>query len=77
MEEVKAHCERCHDDKNETKQVQEERIQEQRHTGDSLVAWTGRKVENKANGLGDCLATEMVQELPMECVYEVTHWFEK
>ena len=44
-EEMKAHCERCYDDKDETSQMQEERIQEQRRRRDSLEAWTGRKVE--------------------------------
>ena len=29
MEKVNAHCERCHDDKDETSQMQEDRIQEQ------------------------------------------------
>ena len=29
MEEEKVHCERCHDDKDETSQMQEDRIQEQ------------------------------------------------
>ena len=41
MEEVRAHCERCHDDKEEPSQVQEQRIQEQRRRGDSREAWTG------------------------------------
>ena len=30
MEEVKTHCEGCHDNNDESSQVQEERIQEQR-----------------------------------------------
>ena len=82
MEEVKVHCERCHDDKDETSQMQEDRIQ-QRRRGSGLEAWTGRMMEitvgkvlrargnlmkNKGNGPSDCLLTEM---------YEVTHWFEK
>ena len=33
--------------------------------------------KNKANGLADCLVTEMLQRLPVKSVYEVTHWFEK
>ena len=41
MEEVKAHCKRCYDDKDEN----EVRIQEQRHRGGSLEALTGRKVD--------------------------------
>ena len=83
MEVVKAHCERCYDDKDETSQTQEERIQEQRHSGNSLVAWTGRKVEacrmmmNKGNGPSDCTVTAMLQELFMESVHEVAHWFGK
>ena len=44
MEEVKVHCERCHDDKDETSQMQEDRIQ-QRRRGSGLEAWTGRMME--------------------------------
>ena len=73
-EEVTALCERCHNDKDETSEVQAERIQEQRRRGDSLVAWRRRKVKitvdrvrqargemmkNKANSPSDCLVTEM------------------
>ena len=36
-----AGCERCNDDKDKTSQVQAERIR----GGDSLEAWTGRKVK--------------------------------
>ena len=92
MEEVKAHCERCYDDKDETSQMQEERIQEQRLRGDCLEAWTGKEVQitvdrvlrarpkmmkNKANGPSDCWVADMLQELPMESVYEIAPWFEK
>ena len=71
--------------------MQGSRIQEKRRRGDCLEAWTGRKVEitvdrllrarwkmmkNKANGPRDCL-TEMLQERPMESVFETTRWFEK
>ena len=34
-------------------------------------------MKNKANGPADWLETDMLQCLPMETVYEVTHWFEK
>ena len=65
MEEVKAHRERCCDDKDG--------IQE-RHGEDCLEAWIGRKVEItdrvlRARGkmmkkkAGDCLVTERLQEL--------------
>ena len=37
----------------------------------------GKMMKNKANGPLDCLVTEMLQCLPMETVYAVTHWFEK
>ena len=33
-------------------------------------------MKNKSNGPADCLVTGMLQCLPMETVYEVTHWFE-
>ena len=46
MEEVRARCERCCDDKDETSEVQAERIREQRCRGDTLVAWQGRKVQS-------------------------------
>ena len=45
MEEAKAHCWRCYDDKEETLEVQAERILEQRRRGENLVAWERRKVE--------------------------------
>ena len=37
--EVKAHSERCCDDKDKTSQMREERIQEPRPRGDCLEAW--------------------------------------
>ena len=92
MEEVTAHCERCHDDKDATSRVEEERIQEQRRRADCLEAWIARRVEiavdrvlrarvkmmkNNANGPSDCMVTDMLQALPMESVYETTHWFGK
>ena len=43
MEEEKAHCKRCDDDKEESSEVQTERIREQRRKGDSRVAWSCRK----------------------------------
>ena len=69
-EEVRAHCERCYDDKAETPEVQAERIRRQRCSGDRRVALQGRRVtitvdrvlrargkmlRNKANGPADCL----------------------
>ena len=92
MEEVKAHCETCCDNKDETSEVQAGRIRDQRRSGDRLVAWSGRKVEvtvdnvlharwkmmeNKANGPRDCLVTEMMPNLPMVAVLEAAHCFAK
>ena len=34
-------------------------------------------MKNKANGPADCRVTEMLQCLPTETVYEVSHWFDK
>ena len=34
-------------------------------------------MKNQANGPSDCLVAEMLQERPMEVVYEITHWFGK
>ena len=91
-EEVRAHCERCYDDKDEPSEIQAERIRRQRISGDRRAAFQGRRVtitvdrvfrargkilRNKANGPADCLVTEMLQCLPTERVYEVAHWFDK
>ena len=91
-EEVRAHCERCYDDKGETSEVQAERILCQRRRGDHCEALQGRRVtitvdvvlrargnmlRNKANGPADCLVTDMLRCLPTETVYEVARWFDK
>ena len=44
-EEARAHCERCHDDKTETSEVQAARIRQQRSHGDSLAALQGRHIQ--------------------------------
>ena len=91
-EEVRAHCECCYDDKEETSEVQAERILGQRRRGDHCAAFQGRRatitmdkvlrargkmLHNKSYGPADCLVTEMLQCQPMETVYEVAHWFDK
>ena len=83
-------CEKCYDYKIEMSEVQAERVRYQRGRGDSLITRQGRRIritidsvlrargkmmKSKANGPADCLVTEMLQVLPMETVYEVTHWF--
>lgn len=75
-EEVRAHCERCYDDKEEFPEVLVERIRRQRSSGDRRVApqgrrvtitvdkvlWTrGKMLRNKANGPSDSLVTEMLR----------------
>ena len=75
----------------EMPEVQAARVLYQRNRGDSLITLQdrrrritvervlrarGKMMKNKANGPADCLETEMLQRLPMETVYEVTHWFE-
>ena len=75
-EDFRAHCERCCDDKEETPEVQAERIRRQRTSGDRRVTLQGRRVtitvakvlrargkswRNKADGPADCLVTEMLQ----------------
>ena len=42
-----------------------------------FFAHGGKMMKNKANGPADCLVTEMLQCLPMETVYEVSHCFDK
>ena len=91
-EEVRAHCESCYGDKDETSEVQAKRIRDRRRRGDSLVSWQGRRVQitvdrvlrargkmmkNNANGPSDCLVAEVLQNLPMKSVYEITHWFSR
>ena len=69
--------------------MQEVRIQERRR-GDGPAAWTardhcrqsaqglvGRRQKNMANGPRNCMVTEVLQVLPVESVYEITHWLEK
>ena len=34
-------------------------------------------MKNKANGTSDCWVTEMLRELPMESLHEITNWFDK
>ena len=73
---VKAHSERCCNDRDESSQVQEKRMQEQGRREDGREAWKGKKMEitvdtvlrareemmkNKAKGMSDCLVTEMLQ----------------
>ena len=91
-EEVRAHCERSYNDKEETPDVQAERILGQRRWGDLCVALQERRVmitvdkvlrargkmlRNKAIGPAGCMVTEMMQGLPTETVYEAAHWFDK
>ena len=64
--------------------MQEDRIQQQRRRGDGLEACTGRKIEISVDrvltGRGKMLNAwchKMLQELPMESVYEITLWFQK
>ena len=75
MEYLRAQCERCYKDKDETSEVQAERIQEQRRRGDGLAAWSGRKVDITVDSV--LRAREKMREVPMESVHEITHWFEK
>ena len=80
-EEVRAHCDKCYDDKMETSEVQAERFRHQRSRGDRLAALQGQHIQitvdrvlrargkmmkNKANGPADCLVTEMLQCFPTE-----------
>ena len=84
---VRAHCERCYDDKEETSEMQAERFRRQRRSGDRRVAHQGHRVmitvdkvqmlRNKANGPADCLVTEMLQCLLTETTYEVAHCVDK
>ena len=87
-----ARCESCYDDKDETSQVQEKRFQEQRRRRtvlrpglggrwrsnvDRVLRARGKMMKNKANGPSDWLVTGMLHELPMQSLYEITHWLWK
>ena len=78
-EEVRAHCEKCYDDKMETSEVQAERIRCQRSRGDGLAAFQcrekqirvdrvlrthGKMMKNEVNGPANCLVRETLQCLP-------------
>ena len=76
-EEVRAHCEKCHYDKDEMSEVQAVRI---RGHGsrvqiiiDGVLRARGTLMKNEEDGLCDCLVTEMLQDVPMVSVYEITH----
>ena len=74
-EEVRAHCEKCFDDKTEMSEVQAERIRYLElslrqlgrspgqtytdHSRDRVLRARGKMMKNKANGPADCLVTEM------------------
>ena len=67
-EQVRAHCERCYDDKEETSEVRAERIQSQRRRRDHCVALQGRRVaitvDKVLRSVGKCSGTKpMVQPI--------------
>ena len=78
-EEVRAHCDRCYDDKEETSGDHCVALQGRRVaiTVDKVLRARGKMLRNKANGPADCRVTEMLQCLSTETVYEVAHWFDK
>ena len=66
---------KCYDDKVETSDVQAERISDclvdlqgtrRQITAERVLRARGKMMKNKANGLADCLVTEMLQCLPIE-----------
>ena len=79
-EEVRALCERCYDDKDETSEVQAERIRRQRRSGDRRVVVQERQVmitgDKVLRARGKMLRNK-VQCLPTETVYEVLPWIDK
>ena len=46
-------------------------------TVDCVVRARVRMMKNKLSGLKDCLVTEVMREIPMSCVYEIAHWFNR
>ena len=53
-EEVRVHCERCHDDKTETSEVQAERIQQQRVSGDHRAALQRHRIQITVDKSSPC-----------------------
>ena len=46
-------------------------------TVDWVMRARGKNMKEKAHGPGDCLVSEILWELQMKIVYEITHWFGK
>ena len=87
-EEVRTHCEQSYADPVEDSESKpkgfgsrgvEENWQRRELviTVDFAVRARGMMVKNKSSGLKDCLVTEVVREMPMSCVCEITHWFNR
>ena len=90
--ELQRHCEEVYHDQDETREVQEQRIEYFRKRGDRQFTDDGRRAvitvdlvlqagqrcpENKVNGPGDAVVSEMIKQLPLEKIYIITLCFQE
>ena len=87
QKELQRHCEEVHTDMEETKEEQENRIENFWKKGNQQFTEEGRNAEitvdlvlqaraklseNKVNGPEDAIVSEMIKRLPMEKIYTIT-----
>ena len=86
------HCEGVFADPDETRQVQEKRVEYFKEKGDWNFTEDGRGAEitmdlvlqarakmseNKVNGLEDAVVSEMIKQLPLEKIYSIARCFQE
>ena len=89
---LQRHCEEVYTDQEETREVQENRIECFKKKGDQQFRVDGRQAEitvdlvfqakakmsdNKVNRPEDTVASEMIKQLPLEKVYTITKCFQE
>ena len=90
--EFQRHCEGVNTDPDETKEVQDGRIEDFFCKGNLHFTVEGRRAEikidvvlqarakmseNEVNGLGDTVVDEMIKQLPLEKIYIITRCFQE
>ena len=90
QKELQRHCEEVYTDHDETREVQEKRIEYSKKEGDPHFTDDGRRAEitvdlvvqarakmseNQVNGPEDAVASEMIEQLPLENIYIITKCF--
>ena len=90
--ELQRHCEEVYTDQEETKEVQESRIEYFKKKGDLQYTEDGRNAEiaedlvlqaraklsdNEVNGPEDAIVSEMIKTLPLEKIYAIAKYFQE